>query len=434
MRKGTALKFMAPIRSLGLVTLVGVVGLGSLRAESLLEPDDVVAICGDSITRQSVYSVYLETYLLACQPALPIRTVQGGWGGMTASRFVGKMESGVQTFSPTVATTCYGMNDGRYDHLSEEVAETYRESLATIVDQFREGGVRTMILGGPGAVDTFTFRNPKTAISAEEYNHTLGQLSAIAGEVAAEKGVIFADLHRTMMEVMARAKESMGDSYPVSGPTDGVHAGPNGHLIMTYAFLKAMGVQGEIGTLRLDLSSGEGFASEGHRVVRSSQNELEVESARYPFCFVRGSDGRVDSVTSILPFLPFNEELNRFIFRVEGLQTDSARVTWGKESKEFTAAELEAGINLAAEFLENPFTGAFRKLDAAVSTQQRFEIFYLKDFEGENRPQIEKSVPDTVPALARVGEALRELDDQLAGFSSSKVVPVTHLLQVDPVE
>ncbi len=35
-----------------------------LRADPVLRPNDVVAICGDSITQRKVYSIYIEDYLL----------------------------------------------------------------------------------------------------------------------------------------------------------------------------------------------------------------------------------------------------------------------------------------------------------------------------------------------------------------------------------
>ena len=43
-------------------------------AESLLHNGDYVAIVGDSITEQKQYSVFMEDYLLMCQPAADLRT------------------------------------------------------------------------------------------------------------------------------------------------------------------------------------------------------------------------------------------------------------------------------------------------------------------------------------------------------------------------
>ena len=89
-------------------------GAISLCASDDLRPGDVVAICGDSITEQGLYSAFIETYLLACQPVSDVRTHQFGLSGETSWEFLNRIESDVLPFRPTVATTCYGMNDGGY--------------------------------------------------------------------------------------------------------------------------------------------------------------------------------------------------------------------------------------------------------------------------------------------------------------------------------
>ena len=43
--------------------------LPSLAAEAKLEKGDFVAVIGDSITEQQLYSLYIEDYLLMCKPA-----------------------------------------------------------------------------------------------------------------------------------------------------------------------------------------------------------------------------------------------------------------------------------------------------------------------------------------------------------------------------
>ena len=41
-------------------------------------------------------------------------------------------------------------------------------------------------------------------------------------------------------------------------------------------------------------------------------------------------------------------------------------------------ADLEQGINLAAEFLDNPFSAPFQKLSDAVAQKEAFETFLVK--------------------------------------------------------
>jgi len=55
-------------------------------------------------------------------------------------------------------------------------------------------------------------------------------------------------------------------------------------------------------------------------------------------------------------------------------------VTWGKESKSFTKAELEAGVNLAANFFDNPFCDQFKKIDGMIAGKQNFETTMIKNW------------------------------------------------------
>ena len=155
-----------------------------------------------------------------------------------------------------------------------------------------------------------------------------------------------------------------------------MHPAANGHLIMAYSFLKGLGVDGNIGTITVDMKA-KASASEGHRVIASDPGMAEVESSRYPFCF-SGAEKDPNGTRSILPFLPFNEDLNRFMLVVKNLESEQAEVTWGAAKKTFPCAQLEKGINLAAEFIENPFVGPFQRLDRIVQQKQQYETNMIK--------------------------------------------------------
>ena len=58
-------------------------------ADVALQPNDLLAICGDSITEQKIYSAYIEEYVLACQPVTGVRSMQFGWSGDTSWGFLG---------------------------------------------------------------------------------------------------------------------------------------------------------------------------------------------------------------------------------------------------------------------------------------------------------------------------------------------------------
>src|SRR4051812_39360045 len=267
-----------------------------------LKDSDFLAICGDSITEQKLYSVYMQDYLLMCRPKPNLHAMQFGWGGETVGGFLGRM-SNVLRFPVTAATTSYGMNDGGYGPLTPDRAKQYRDGTKSIVDTFKKSGVRFIVVGSPGAVDTATYRPTPNADEDKVYNKTLGELRDIAKQVAADEGVGFADVHAVMMNVMTQAKAKYGDGYPVAGG-DGVHPQPNGHLVMAYAFLKALGCDGNIGTVTVDLAGSKAEATEGHKVLSAAAGTVQLESSRYPFCF-SGDPKDPNATTGVIEFMPF---------------------------------------------------------------------------------------------------------------------------------
>lgn len=403
-------------------------------SETVFKQNDVLTICGDSLTEQGGYSVFMEEYIFPCQPVNRIKIFQCGAGGDTAPHFAARMKDTALTLSPTVATLLFAVNDAGWDNTSEIREKTYRDGLTTAIRNFKAHGVRVIIVGATGAVDTFYFKNRKhKEVTAQDFNRTLGRFGEIAKEVAKSEGVLFADLHTPMMETMAKAKAALGEKYPVFGDVDGVHPTPNGQLIIAYAFLKAMGFDGNIGTITYDDETGTTEATEGQKVISSKKGEFIIESTRYPFCFVHSNDHPIASSSTILPFLPFNEELNRYTLVVKNLKTSKAKITWGKESKEFTTAQLLKGINLAAEFLTSPFQAAFLNIDAAVSKKHTFQTMFIKDYLLVSQPELLQSFPAKINTLKAIDAGFREFNDGMNENCVKSVKSVTHTIKVEAV-
>jgi len=414
-----------------LASLVLVMAAGWVPAQqaAALQEGDFVAVCGDSITEQKQYSVFIEDYLLMCQPAPRLRVMQAGWGGEVAHGFLPRMGRDVLALHPTVATTCYGMNDGGYGPFVPDRGTLYRDTHKAVIQESRKAGVHLIVIGSPGCVDSNTFRNDPNA--AELYNTTLAKLRDIAREVAAEEKVAFADVHDAMMDVMAKAKAKYGPTYHLAG-NDGVHPWQNGQLVMAYAFLKALGCDGAIGTITLDLAADQAEATAGHKVLSCAKGRVEVESARYPFCFF-GDPQSPSATAGVLEFLPFNEELNRFLLVVKGAEATALyHVRWGQVARVFSGGDLGRGINLAAEFLDNPFCGPFQSVEQAARKQQEFETPLTKVLL-HTLPQFRELVPEESAALDRVAAAAIARDQALAEASSAAVVPVRHVLRVEVV-
>lgn len=396
---------------------------GQTRAQ--LQKGDFVAIAGDSITEQKQYSVFIEDYLLMCKPQPDLRAMQLGWSGETAGGFLSKMPTQALKFDMTVVTTCYGMNDGGYSPMDPGKAKRYKDTMTGVVESFKKKGVRFIVVGSPGVVDSDTFRNSRDA--AVMYNKTLGEEREIAKALAEKEGVAFADVYGVMMDAMVKAKAKYGPKYHVAGG-DGVHPDRNGQLCMAYAFLKGLGCDGNIGTITVDLAGNRAEGTDGHKVLGIKDGAVEVQSSRYPFCFT-GDPQSTGATSGIIEFLPFNQDLNRFMLVVKGAG-GKVKVTWGKASKEYDAADLEKGINLAAEFLDNPFSAPFEAVQNKIRAQQDYETPLVKTLLN-GLPDMRKMAPAEEECFNKIETSAIKHSKELEDASAMAVKPVTHTIKIE---
>ena len=371
--------------------------------------------------------------MLVCAGRTDMKIMQFGWSGERANGFAARLANDLANLRPTVATTCYGMNDGSYcPYDKAKVGDPYEKNMRDVINGLKTAGVKTIIVGSPGAVDT-KFWSGKAGdwggkSSAEGYNANLKQLRDIDEKLAKEFSTLFADVHTPLVDAMAKAKAALGEDYDVCG-RDGIHPGLNGQLVMAYAFLKALGCDGAIGEIVVDMGAKNATATDGHKVVSCAADKVELESSRYPFCF----QGDAKSGTrSILPFVPFNKDLNRFILKVKGLSSDKAVVEWGTEKKEFTKARLEQGINLAEEFEKTPFDDQFNKVMQAVAEKQVFEMSMIKQFITHLRwlDQQFKDDAQVKNSEETIRLALEKRRLQMEDAAHAAVTPVKHTISV----
>lgn len=406
---------------------------GSLHAvepATQLPPNARLAIIGDSITEQKQYSKFIETYLLACAGRQDIKCFQFGWSGESAKGFTYREKNDLGVFHPTVATFCYGMNDGGYQPYADGIGKAYESSMRSVLTKARELGITNMVVGTPGCVDTKYFvKFPN--LSPAQYNDSLAHLGEIGRSLAGEYQTGFANVHKEMEDAMTKAKAALGPDYDVCG-RDGIHPNPNGHLLMAAAFLKGLGVDGNIGEITIDMK-GASSASTGHKTT-GNNGVAELESTRYPFCF-NGDEKSSSGTRSILPFCDFNERLNRFTLKVKNLDAAKAKVSWGEESKTFTKEQLANGINLTAEFSKTPFHSAFFQFMEGVATKQARETNIIKKlitcfwhFEADI-----KSDPEMAAAVEVLKIKMLNSQAKLDAAARALLVPVKHKIHVEIV-
>lgn len=388
----------------------------------LLSQGDRLAICGDSITQQRMYSRLMETYLTACTPQLEVTVRQYGWSGEKTDGFLRRMDRDCLTFDPTIATLAYGMNDARYRPYDATNGQWYDDHYTAIVRRFKENGVR-VVVGSPGCSGKLATWVKSRSGTLAQHNTHLCALRDIAMGVAEREQVRFADIFWPMYQAQVLAPDQHNateeNPYLVAGE-DGIHPGWAGHVIMAWSMLRSLGLDGNIGMLSIDLKNETATSSKGHQVESFANGKLKLTSTRYPFC----STGEIDdhnSVRSGLTLVPFNKDLNRLTLKVHTASNAIHRLTWGDVAKNFSAEQLEAGINLAEEFPSNPFSAAFERVSAAVGAKQAYETEQVKNVFRNAKSD------DQFNAAVRETESIRQ---PLATAIKNSMQPVSHSLHI----
>lgn len=392
----------------------------------LLKKGDSLAICGDSITEQKMYSRIMETYLTACVPHLEITVRQYGWSGEKTDGFLRRMEKDCLTFNPTIATLAYGMNDSRYRPFDVNNGKWYEDHYTAIVRRFKKDNVRVLV-GSPGCAGKIANWVKSRSGTLEQHNIHLCALRDIAIGVAEREDVRFADIFWPMYQAQILAPSqhhaTSAKPYLVAGQ-DGIHPGWAGQVIMAWAMLRGLGLDGDIGTISLDLNKGDATASEGHKVESLENGTLTLISSKYPFC-AQGDVDDHNSIRSGMTLIPFHKDLNRLVLKVKVARPGQYRVQWGENAKTYSSDQLSEGINLAEEFPNNPFSGPFEVVSEAVWKKQVYETEQVK------RAFHSREARDDFDAVVKQTEAKRQ---PLADVITQVMQPVTHSLIIEMVD
>ena len=390
-----------------------------------LKEGDRLAIIGDSITEQKMYSRIMETYLTVCVPQLKVTTRQYGWSGETAEGFRKRMTNDCLRFQPTVATLCYGMNDHRYRPFDVMNAAWYRSNYTAVVKSLKAADAR-VVVGSPGCMSKPNAWGKTPGMTLDEHNANLCALRDIDVGIADREGGRFADVFWTMMKAGYEGQTKFGttDEPFMIGGKDGVHPGWEGQTVMAYSFLRAMGLDGDIGTVTVDLAAQKADASMGHKVESVANGEVTLTSSRYPFCATADTN-KVNGILRVMEVISFNQDLNRFRLVVKNATAANYKVTWGAETRGYSSAELSSGVNLAADFAVNPFSDAFKRVDDAVAAKQAYETTQIKKvFHGdEGKKDMEAAVKRTEAERAPLAEAIK-----------TAFVPVKHTIKIQAAE
>jgi hypothetical protein len=125
--------------------------------------------------------------------------------------------------------------------------------------------------------------------------------------------------------------------------------------------------------------------------------------------------------------------LNRFKLVVKGATGGRVKVTWGEVSREFSGAEAERGINLAAAFMDNPFSAQFLKVEEAVKNQQNFETPLVKRVMHE-LAEFQSIIPEEKSTMEQIKQTGMRKAKGLFEQAAKEVVPVRHTIRIEVIK
>jgi lysophospholipase L1-like esterase len=268
--------------------LLAALSIAAAAAERpfFLKHGDRVLFLGDSITQAGGYVEYIEAALLAQFPGRRYEVIKLGLSGETVSglnepglsmprpNLHDRLDRALSMTRPTVVSACYGMNDGIYHPYDEGRFAAYQAGMRRLMEKVREAGARMVPLTPP-PFDP----GPK------------GEAALGPGE----KRYGYQAPYRDYDGVLARYGRwllTLENAIDVHGPMsagrfapDGVHPGPEGHVVMARAVLDAWG-------LPLDGAPKPARWKPGLRLEWQCRVPLPAESPCYRLT-VAGAPGRV---------------------------------------------------------------------------------------------------------------------------------------------
>lgn len=390
-------------------------------AQFALHNGDRVVFYGDSITDNSPYTQFVETFVVTRYPKMNVRFFNAGVGGdRVGGGWMGPIDQRLprDLFSrkPTVVTVMLGMNDGGYRALDSGLFDTYQKGYRHILDRVKaEAPSARMWLIQPSPYDDFTH----PVGFAGGYNGVLKTYGAFVGDLAKERQLGLIDLNTPVADALTRAAAADSALAQKIVP-DRVHPGPAGHLVMAAAIVKAWGAPSMISRVEIDAAGGKTNAAGATvRDLRTGTNLAwsETEDA-LPFPI-----DRRDPVTQLLlRTSPVEDTLGREIVVVRNLAPGNYTLKIdGKDVASYPAEQWAQGVDLS--WLATPMLQQAFRVHAL--TQQRTQMRYSA------WRQIEFALQDVdVRSKADALKAIDRLDEDLVKRQHAEAKPVAHRFEL----
>lgn len=374
-------------------------------AQFALRDGDRVAFYGDSITDNTEYTAYLETYVLTRYPKLNIRFFNAGVGGDTVrggalGPIDDRLTNDLFSRKPTVVTVLLGMNDAGYREFEPTLFETFKTGYRHILDRFRTDipTARVWLLR-PTPYDDVT----RTPTIPGGYNSVLLKYGEAVAGLAKEYGHWSLDLNYPLADALYRAY-SLDAAGSTSLIPDRIHPNFGGHLVMAAALLKEWGASRTVSEVGIDAGSGS-LVEKGGRVSnlkRGDTIEWDQEEDVLPFPIDRREPTTVLAEKSA-PVV--DEMLTGEILRVTGLRGKTYQLRIDEQPiGKFSADQLAAGVDLAK--FATPMAQQAAEVNVLVHRRKDLKWSMWRNVEWSLRAFDSKERTEAIRAVEKLEEDL----------------------------
>lgn len=330
---------------------------------------DVVVFVGDSITHGGTYHKDIFLFHATRYPNKPFKYYNAGISGDTAAGTIKRFENDIAIHKPNKSTIMLGMNDvgghlyqtntsteiDRKNWLKQQsvIREAYLSNMQTLTDSLKKINSQIVYLT-PSIYDQTV--NVETGNNWGR-NDELAVYAKAITQMAAQNDVSVVDFQAPMLQINHKWQKLDPTRTIVS--SDRVHPKEKGHFLMAYSFLKAQGEQGKVADLMFDVKKQS--ISKMHNCQKSGQVQMTSTSLSFS-CKPLALPFPLNSEqVSMLPEIPFVQEMNQLNFKVVGLNDGKYNLSISnKLVGEFDETQLSNGIDLSSNTLTPMYQQSLR--------------------------------------------------------------------------
>jgi len=352
-----------------------------------LADGDTLVFLGDSITHQCLYTQYVEDYFYTRYPDRRIHLHNAGVSGDQAIDALARFDEDIAAHKPKYVTVLIGMNDGHYTRFENEIFDTYKKDMTTLLDNIEAAGA-TSILMHPTIYDlrpALTGNNWVDAVQAKQihYNAVLSFFGMWALQQANDRGLGFVNMFEPLNRITREQRKTDPQFTLIE---DSVHPGPAGQLVMALALLNDIGAAPAVSSITVDRKDGKWVAEAENGTLR------DVSSDKISFTYT------ADSLPWVVPeearlgykIAEAGRKISRETFRVVGLTPGDYHLHIdGRTVGTYDHRQLAAGVELQNNS-ETPQYGQAMKVAMLNKRRNDRAVRPMRDLWGELKDRRER--------------------------------------------